>query len=782
MSFIGDHTHHHDKLQNTTTRSVCSTIRIADTVYTIVCVENQLRISNRNLVIVFNKFSHLNFAQLRGHIFETLHVGTFNINSTIVRSNIIAIQTSSIPKFSTYVADVAFITRSKMGNIREAIRCLPKNMTAQLKSGVTSARTIMSPKYSGMMKVSEVACKNANTTLKLGTLTSDVISTSKLTKVTSALIAGKKVSTMNRLTILGKIGKSTLCKGLFWVSVGESVVRNGYHVYNGDQTMLNAGKEVVLDVFLVNDGIKLYKWYKGSNIQTSGKKLATVDNKKSPIKIKISPSSQNAKSITTSSNEISQQKQNIALQTGAVLLQQCVATALISITDKLVRGQPLNFEDHVLATCSGLSVCGGSIGGAYIGNYLTQSNVNPTGTSNGSLIGAGIGAGVISIVVDLGMILYKDGTLLNLTKKDACIIGAKGIVTTGFSIGAEKILGSLDSISSVFGAGCGLGALTSFGFALYAKYETRTFADYNMNKWTWLSVGSAVCKSAISSGVGLAVSAVIVATNWWNPIGWVAGIVTAVLVHSALTYGEEKCSDSWGQRKKHMDHCCQILGCSDNITRKEFNAVIRRNRSKFHPDKTKEDNQEQLLCIQECIDAYYILRKWDAEELFKNEETMKTSKARKLFNGFYDAVINRLRAIAILKMFNEVKTYNCYVNNIVLFDKDEEIPEYAHPIVGGETLDSKQLRVIYSEDKYKEYAITSFSIMHNKKQIQSVSTMKVTTQSPIRSVLIVNYKPQNNIMSAEISTGLWLIGLTDESQQILNNIAEDHDKSMEDID
>jgi len=133
-------------------------------------------------------------------------------------------------------------------------------------------------------------------------------------------------------------------------------------------------------------------------------------------------------------------------------------------------------------------------------------------------------------------------------------------------------------------------------------------------------------------------------------------------------------------------------------------------------------------------------------------------------------------------MFNEVKTYNCYVNNIVLFDKDEEIPEYAHPIVGGETLDSKQLRVIYSEDKYKEYAITSFSIMHNKKQIQSVSTMKVTTQSPIRSVLIVNYKPQNNIMSAEISTGLWLIGLTDESQQILNNIAEDHDKSMEDID
>ena len=502
------------------------------------------------------------------------------------------------------------------------------------------------------------------------------------------------------------------------------------------------------------------------------------------------------KSITDkSSNKNTEQKSSSSFkQAGATVAQQAVSAAVVSIADKLIRGQPLNWKDTTEATGTGVAVCVGTIaGGNFCGQILekTSSLSSTTATTTG----ASIGAGVVTAIVDLGITAYKKGGLSKLEGKDYGVATGKGIAA-GVSAGAaEFIISKSLSTSGTACAGAGLGAVISTGFALWAMYETRTLKDYDMNKWIWSSVGSAVTKGAISTGAALAtttyVATALAVTNWWNPIGWAAGIGVAVISHCVTTFIEEKCSDSRGQRKKHMNHCCQVLGCSDNITKKQFAGVVRRNRAKFHPDKSESENDDEMKHVQECIDAYCILRKWDAEELFTDKDKISKSWARKLFKNFFDAVSERFRAISILKVHKIVKENKCFVNQLIVFNPDEEIPEFASIVPGGEEIDkkakenkTKKLRVIYNKEEYKQYSITTFTVSLNKDgNLNNVSCNTNSNDAPIRTVLIIDHKPKNNNSAkviCKISSNNWLIGLTDDSEQILQNTADNHDTSMED--
>jgi hypothetical protein len=470
--------------------------------------------------------------------------------------------------------------------------------------------------------------------------------------------------------------------------------------------------------------------------------------------------------------------------------QQVISSALISITNKLVRYQPIDKEEIIETTASGILIYTGSCTGTKFASGFVEHFTSCSDTISKN-IGSGIGTGIAIAVIELSIASYKKKSIMNLEQKDFASAGIKGTVGGISAYCTEVILNKSTNVFTTFCKGGILGAVVNVGFGCYAMYETRTKKDYDMTKWTWLSVASAGVKGTISTGACLAVVSVVAAANWWNPVGWILGIGAAVVVNCGSTYIEEKCSDNFGQRKKHMDHCCEILCCSNNISKKEFITAVRRQRAKFHPDKGMSDNTTQLIEIQECIDAYCMLRKWDSENLFTNKDTISTSWSRKLFKTFYNFINERFRAIFLLsELRNFIKNNKCFVNQIIMYSGDDIIPDHAMIITGCEEfekINGIKIRAIYSKEEYKEYAMTSFNVTLDSKNIlKNISCSTDTNTNPIRTVMILDYKPTydesvKNI--CKISSNFWLVGLIDANEEILNNIAENHESSaIDDID
>ena len=472
-------------------------------------------------------------------------------------------------------------------------------------------------------------------------------------------------------------------------------------------------------------------------------------------------------------------KVDIGRSAGSIA-QQGVTAFGVSIADKLARNQPLNWKDHAEAFASSCIVTTGTIIGA-----------NSSCFSAG--VGGAVGAGIITLGLEAVTMMCKKG-IKNLDREDYAVFTGKSVITAGSVYISGKVLSTTSAASAGIG-GAAIGFVTNVLFASWACYKTRNLSDYDMNKWTWCSVASSGVKGAVSSGVSLAV---VAALNCWNPAGWaliavgLAGAATAMVTHYGTTYIEEKCSDQWGQRKKHMDHCCTVLGCGDNISKEQFVKVMRDNRAKFHPDKTQSETEKELSDIQECIDAYCILRKWDPEDMFTNKDKISKSWSRNLFKRFYKDLEHRFNSLWMLKAYDEMKKYDYFVIHLRLYDEDDEIPENAYIIPGGEDMDKeakakglKRIRVIYASKEYKNYALTSFTVhMSSKQKIINVSQFSSKEEDPVRIILITRHNPSKTKAKiiCKISSEEWLVGLTDNSEETLKEISEgESDSLLDDI-
>jgi hypothetical protein len=802
----------------------------------------QLRLANENFVLIAQKYGKISFSKFRGHVYEALHAATFSINAAIQGSPLKAIQTSTIKGFGNHPTVDILVTSKNLTNtnsVNLALSQAPNCMKFQLKSGVTSAKRICNKKYLDVMCVSELSAKRSKQFMQVGNICSSKVTTNQLCNVTRAVVNGEKVVVMSKWRMFAGAARAGL-KSYVLFSIGESGIRNGYYLYKGEITFKDAGKNVICDVLLINTAKDIYNWYTNKSVNNVDFTQRTTRDLSSnffmpfendfsyyqyqakPLHYQYTESNSYLNSISIGDfdiystrsiyqNEYSKmlhdeieniytkkviaanEKERVNQQKAYVsnIIQQGITTAVVTITDKLVRGQPPNWKETIQVSTSAIGVCTGAIiGGNYCSNIIGK--VVELSTTNKIIAGTGTAAGIATTVIDIGITAYNKGGLTNLDSKDYLLAGGKGIITGASSIASEMILSKGLSLTGTTAAGGCIGAAVNTVFALWAMYETRTLKDYNMNKWTWKSVASSAVKGAVSTGACMAVVSVVAAANWWNPVGWTLGIATAVFTHAATTYIEEKCSDEWGQRKKHMDYCCQILGCTDKITQKEFAKIIRRNRAKFHPDKTTENN-EKMCTIQECIDAYCILRKWDPEDLFTDKDTVTTSWSRKLFKKLFDAVNDKFRAISILNVLKTVKDNKCFVSHLIVYGPDDEIPENASIIPGGEDFDktaienkSKRIRVVYIKDEYKDYSLTSFStILGENGTVSSISEINSSKDEPIRTVIILNHNPGNNNaikVCCKIAPELWLIGLTDNSETILTSLAEECDDTLEDID
>lgn len=185
------------------------------------------------------------------------------------------------------------------------------------------------------------------------------------------------------------------------------------------------------------------------------------------------------------------------------------------------------------------------------------------------------------------------------------VLGAGAVL----NLGRIAVLCASDvALATTFGSGAAYGAvallsLFEAGFSFYAVYKSRDLPDYHMEKWTGLSVVNSVAKAATVGGVGFAAPVLL----GCGPLGWAALGITSLCVYGMWTVAEKEHSV---QRKKHMEHCCSILGCGPNDEREIVERQIRRKRAQFHPDRGDYD-LASFREVAAAIVAYSHLRGWD---------------------------------------------------------------------------------------------------------------------------------------------------------------------------
>jgi hypothetical protein len=451
---------------------------------------------------------------------------------------------------------------------------------------------------------------------------------------------------------------------------------------------------------------------------------------------------------------------------------QVFCSAATAACDKLIRGQPITARDVVAAGGQSFLVYGGGAAGAAIAKEMAKG-------AKTIAVGSGMGVGIVVAGIDLAVHAWN-GTL---TPKTAGVAVAKGAFAGGAATLADITIKALSTGAS-FGVGAAIGGVVEFAMSCYRVYETRTLENYDMNKFTWVSVLGSTIKGAIMSSVAIGGAAIV--ANCWNPVGWVAfgaalvvGIVS-LAVYGISTYAERKFSDNFGQRSKHLDHCCEILKCTRTATKEEFAKSVRRTRAQFHPDKTTADDyQKKMLHIQECIDAYYMLRYWEAESTFVDAKKANESTPRKLLKELINATAKIFQANDIAKFAKKIKESKCFIGDINIYEED--FPENVHEIQVLEDCDfTSKVGAIYISEENKDYAITDIktTLINGRYQISGV---RAAGLEPLRSCIILNYEPVNNdIIKKKIGTNAWLIGLTDLSPSVFEKIVENN--KVENID